>query len=106
MRLRSSGADMAEPEPLEIELPANAGPAETEALVAELREALPGRPLHLNAANVETMSGIYVLALMSALETNADLSPPVVVTGAGAGFVDAFTDLGFFKDMMRMEFAA
>ena len=98
-------SDAAAAPPIEIEVPAAAGPESAEALAAELRAALPGRPLHIDASRVETISGPYVLTLVSALETNVELSPPAVVRGATAAFVDGFTDLGFFQEMMRMEFA-
>ena len=95
---------MSGPEPLEIALPAAPGPDDAGALVAALRTGLLGRPLIIDASQVEAMSGPVTLTLVSALETCADMTPPAQVKGATADFVDAFTDLGFFQEMMRMEF--
>lgn len=70
-----------------------------------LKKADADQPLRLDASEVEAMTTPFVLTVLSAMEARAALTPPVVVKGASDEFVAAFTDLGLFQEMMKMEFA-
>jgi len=87
-----------------IEVPENPSLEDAVALAALLREAPVEKPLSIDASAVSSMCTPYVLTLICATQARAGLSPPAEVNNAPSAFVDAFTDLGLFKDMMKMEF--
>jgi len=89
-----------------IVVPERAGIAEAEALHAHLRALPPGAPIRLEASAVQTLSTAFVLTVVSALNSRAEVTPPATVINPSAAFVDAFTDLGLFQDLMKMEFAS
>ncbi|MEM9812680.1 MAG: STAS domain-containing protein [Pseudomonadota bacterium] len=97
---------MAEAEITVIRLPAKAGLAEAEALLATLREYDPEEPLRMDASGVDQLSTPFVLTLISAINTRTKAEPPATVVNPSPAFVDAFTDLGLFQDLMKMEFAS
>lgn len=87
-------------------LPGKATMDAAETLVSVLRAIPPDMPLMIDASEVETVSTPFVFALISAMNARAGLKPPAVVSNPSAAFVDAFTDLGLFQDLMKMEFAS
>ena len=89
---------------LTITVPASAGLQDASNLVESLRALPEDAPLVFEAADVEIMSTPYVLAIVSALNTREAQTPPAAVVAAAAPFIDAFSDLGFFQEMMKMEF--
>ncbi len=58
----------------------------------------------LDASPVEKMSTAAVLVLTSFVNARADLAPPAAVQNPSGPFVDAFSELGLFSSLMRMEF--
>ncbi|QHQ36882.1 STAS domain-containing protein [Algicella marina] len=88
-----------------IAIPAAADMDAAEDLLARLREIGSEGPLTIDASAVESMSTPVVLTIVSALNTRAELKPPATVLNPSTAFVDAFTDLGLFQDLMKMEFA-
>ena len=78
--------------------------AAAEDLHAELLAARTAPVVVLDAAGVTTMSTTAVLVTLSFLKGRADLSPPAVVRDPAGPFVDAFSQLGLFSSLMRMEF--
>ncbi|MGB0498686.1 MAG: hypothetical protein ACPGID_10130 [Rubricella sp.] len=89
-----------------ILLPARIRLPQAEELLARLRDIPPDRPVTLAAAEVEELGTPAVIALVSALSVREALTPPMIVHGASEAFVEAFTDLGAFSHMMKMEFRA
>lgn len=87
-----------------ILLPAALDYAAAEDLHAELLAARTAPVVVLDAAGVTTMSTTAVLVILSFLKGRADLSPPAVVRDPAGPFVDAFSQLGLFSSLMRMEF--
>ncbi|MEL6126884.1 MAG: hypothetical protein AAFR57_10920 [Pseudomonadota bacterium] len=85
-------------------VPTKARLAAAEAALDILR-ALPAEvaPL-IDASGVEDISTQYVGVLHSALAAREGLSPPMIVQAPTPAFVDAFSDLGLFADLMKMEF--
>jgi len=79
---------------------------ETEELLAWLLAAPAGAPLTLDASEVDNVSTPYVLAIVAAARARADAGSPAVVTSPSPAFVDAFSDLGLFGDLMKMEIRA
>ncbi|MDF2231129.1 STAS domain-containing protein [Albimonas sp. CAU 1670] len=79
---------------------------ETEELLAWLRAAPAGAPLTLDASEVENPSTPYILAIVAAARVRAEAGAPAVVTSPSPAFVDAFSDLGLFGDLMKMEIRA
>ncbi|NNU79184.1 hypothetical protein HMH01_01920 [Halovulum dunhuangense] len=85
---------------LRIDVPESAG---LDAALA-LQSALAGAagPVTLVAGGARSLSTPYVLTICAALrDANG---PAIAVEGAGPGFMDAFSDLGLFGDLMKMEF--
>lgn len=79
---------------------------ETEALLDHLRAAPAEAPLALDARAVSALSTPAVLALAAAARARAEAGVPLAVENPSAAFVDAFSDLGLFQDLMKMEFRA
>jgi anti-anti-sigma regulatory factor len=80
--------------------------AEAGLLLDRLRAAKDAPEVILEAGAVERMSTSAVLVIVSFLNARADRVPPAAVLGASGAFVDAFSDLGLFSDLMKMEFRA
>lgn len=57
-----------------------------------------------DASGVEKISTAAVLVLISFLTARADMTPPAAVQSPSGPFVDAFSELGLFGSLMRMEF--
>jgi anti-anti-sigma regulatory factor len=74
----------------------------------ELQAQLSGLPndaeLTIDATAVEDVSTPYVLTLASVLRSREGQQPPAVVISPSSAFVDAFSDLGLFQHLMKMEF--
>lgn len=67
--------------------------------------ALRDRPeVVIDASRVERLSTAAVLVLISFLNARADRTPPAAVVNPTGAFVDAFSELGLFATLMRMEF--
>jgi anti-anti-sigma regulatory factor len=90
----------AEPIPLPAELNFAAARALHETLLAERNATV----VVLDAAQVERMSTAAVLVLASFLNARSDRVPPAAVLSPSGAFVDAFSELGLFAMLMRMEF--
>jgi hypothetical protein len=56
------------------------------------------------AGGVERMSTAAVLVIVSFLNAREAFSPPAAVERAPGPLVDAFSELGLFGSLMRMEF--
>lgn len=70
----------------------------------QLRSAGPNADICLDAEGVEQMSTPFVLTLAAAMNERDDTNPKLKVKNPTAVFTDAFSDLGLFSDMMKMEF--
>jgi len=79
---------------------------ETEELLAWLLAAPAGAPMTLDASEVDNVSTPYILAIVAAARARAEAGSPAVVTSPSPAFVDAFSDLGLFGDLMKMEIRA
>ena len=64
----------------------------------KLREHRPD--LVITDLNMPKMNGLEFIA---AARARADAGSPAVVTSPSPAFVDAFSDLGLFGDLMKME---
>lgn len=90
--------------PARVVLPQDVGYVAAKALHAELL-ALRGRAqVTFDAAAVQRLSTAAVLVVISFLNARADMSPPAEVVNPSGPFVDAFSELGLFRSLMRMEF--
>ncbi|MHA3915789.1 hypothetical protein [Halovulum sp. GXIMD14793] len=78
---------------------------DAQAFAATLKDGPADQPVHLDASALEVMTTPFALAVLSAMESRTSLTPPAIVSGATDEFVAAFTDLGLFQEMMKMEFA-
>lgn len=86
-----------------ILLPPDCGLPETEDLIDALNAA-DVQSIVLDASQVEKMSAPCALAVVSLLR-HADASDAkVAVISPAPPFVDAFSELGLFQDLMKMEF--
>ncbi|MHA3978172.1 hypothetical protein ACW9UR_10855 [Halovulum sp. GXIMD14794] len=81
-----------------VTLPADVTLDAADALGAALRGG--AGPFVIDASAVERIRTPAVLWLVSAVRSGAG----VAVTGASEPFIEAFGDLGFHADLMRMEF--
>ncbi len=100
---RSGGAP-APDATLELELPATVGPDAAAKLAKALREAGPARRVIIDASAVEAVSTPFVLTMLSAMQSRNG-APGLTLAQPSAAFMDAYTDLGLFGELMKMEFA-
>lgn len=96
--------DVQRSEVTEISLPNTIGLETSLEIADDLRRLGPAEPICLDAAVVEQMSTPFVLTLIAAVNDRDDTSPKLQIKNPSAVFTDAFSDLGFFSDMMKMEF--
>ncbi len=90
----------------EIVLPATLGIEETCEIADKMREAGPEAGLTLDATAVEQMSTPFVLTLLAAIAERGDTGPKLSIKNPSGVFTDAFSDLGLFGDLMKMEFTS
>ena len=88
----------------QIRVPANASMKEAIALTQQLRQIDVGETLVLDASGVENISTPYILAIVSAINARSEITPPAKVANPTNTFVDGFSDLGLYQDLMKMEF--
>ena len=88
----------------EIALPGIVGLDASVEIADQLRDAGPEAEMCLDAAEVEQMSTPFVLTLVAAMNERNEDHPKLKVKNPSGAFTDAFTDLGLFSDMMKMEF--
>ena len=103
---RTQGSDSAKPLAGQvcISLAPQMTYAEAGLLLDRLRAAKEASEVILEAGAVERMSTSAVLVIVSFLNARSGPAPPAAVLGASGAFVDAFSDLGLFSVLMRMEF--
>lgn len=98
------GAAPGEGEEFVIALEAKTRAADAEDLVNLLRDAPSGATLVIDARAVEDISTPALAAIVATLRSRAERTPPAAVLAPTSAFVDAFSDLGLFQDLMKMEF--
>ena len=86
-----------------ILLPPDCGLKETEEFLDALQNADP-KAICVDASEVEKMSAACVLTVISAIKEADAQSGKIAVIKPAPAFVEAFSDLGFFQDLMKMEF--
>ncbi len=91
-------------EPAPFVIPARARLAETEASLDALRAAAGAPELVLDARAVEEITTPFVTALVSVIAARKEAGRSVAVLSPTPAFIDAFSDLGLFQDLMKMEF--
>jgi hypothetical protein len=87
-----------------VVLPPKARLPQIEDIVERLTAAIDADELVIDAREVEDITTPVVTAIISALNSRADKTPPAAVLAPTPAFVDAFSDLGLFQDLMKMEF--
>lgn len=86
-------------------LPAKAGLIEAQALLGELAGTdAATAAMRFEASAVEELSTAYALVLTSLLRARDPAAPKIGLVAPSPAFVDAFSDLGLFQDLMKMEF--
>ncbi len=73
-------------------------------LHAQLLQLRESADVVIDASSVERLSAAAVMVLMSFLNARAEMQPPAAVLNPSGAFVDAFSELGLFGSLMRMEF--
>jgi hypothetical protein len=73
-----------------------------EAFLALARDG--AAPAAIDARAVQDLPAAFVLVLTALIRAKAETGERVTVIAPSAAFVDAFSDLGFFQDLMKMEF--
>jgi len=86
-----------------IELPPECGVTETEVFLDSVND-LNGDAIVIDASQVSKMSAPFALAVVSVLRHATNTTQKVAVIKPPAEFVDAFSELGLFQDLMQMEF--
>lgn len=89
---------------LELSLPRAMGLDAAQAMLTALREAPADTTVALDASAVESMSTPGVLLLAALVRDRAEGATSVAVANPTPAFMDAFSDLGLFGDLMKMEF--
>lgn len=97
-------AAAAEPQAVTIALPPKVDFIEARRLHEALSGACEAPELVLDAGAVEQLSTAAVLVLVSYLNAREAITPPAAVLNPSGAFVDAFSELGLFDKLMRMEF--
>lgn len=78
--------------------------ADAEDLADQLRAAPAEALLVIDASKVEDISTPALAAIVAAVRSRGGMEPPAAVLAPTPAFVDAFSDLGLFQDLMKMEF--
>jgi anti-anti-sigma regulatory factor len=87
-----------------IVLPARTRLAEAESLVEWILACPDDVPIVFDCSQVEEIGTAGVLAIGSAVRLRSGSPVNVVVKQPPEQFIDAFSDLGLFQDLMKMEF--
>lgn len=90
--------------PMTVALPSRLRTPEAEELAETLREAASASELVFDAREVDDIGAAAVACIVSTLRAREDFSPPAAILSPSPAFVDAFSDLGLFQDLMKMEF--
>jgi anti-anti-sigma regulatory factor len=90
--------------PATVVLPQDVGYVAAKALHTELLAIRDRSQVVFDAAAVQRLSTAAVLVVISFLNARAEASPPAAVVNPSGAFVDAFSELGLFRSLMRMEF--
>ncbi|SET43408.1 STAS domain-containing protein [Oceanicella actignis] len=90
------------PEPLR--LPPKSRLPEAEELLAQLRPRAADPELAIDASAVEEIAASSVVVLVAAIREREKAGLTTAVAQPSPAFVDAFSDLGFFQDLMKLEF--
>lgn len=85
------------------QLPARATVEAAQAILMEVASDT-GQRLTIDASTVEEIDGCVVLTLAAVADAAAEADRKVAVKEPSSAFVDAFSDLGLFQDLMKMEF--
>lgn len=64
----------------------------------------PGKMLTVNAEDVESIDGPAVIVFANIAKTLSEREQPVAVIAPSTAFVEGFTDLGLYDELMKMEF--
>ncbi len=80
------------------------GPTVVPELLETLRQFPEDTPLSIDASAVETMNTSAVVVFLAALNSRSAQKPPITVLKPSDAFVDAFSELGLFQNLMKMEF--
>lgn len=86
-----------------ISLPPDCGLTETEVFLDAAND-IDSKDIVIDASLVEKMSAPYTLAVVSVLRHAEASDAKVAVISPAPPFVDAFSELGLFQDLMKMEF--
>ncbi|MEM9229127.1 MAG: hypothetical protein AAGB10_05905 [Pseudomonadota bacterium] len=89
-----------------LELPENASLEAARTVLDKLRATSDADLITLDAAAVSAMSTPFVITLVSATRSRGEDAQPIRVVNAPAAFLDSFSDLGMFSELMKMEFPA
>lgn len=87
-----------------IELAPEIGFVTARELHAELLAVRERAEVVFDASKVQTLSTAALLVLISFLNARSERTPPAAVLSPSGPFVDAFSELGLFGSLMRMEF--
>ncbi len=87
-----------------IELPVVCDLAESEALLDRISDVGQDVTIVLDASGVEQMSTPCVFAIVSAMAHREQTQPAAAVINPTPPFMEAFQDLGLYREMMKMEF--
>lgn len=90
-------------DPIEILLPADCGLKEVEEFLDTVTDN-GGASIDIDASEVERMSASCALAVVSMVRHAEANSGKVAVIKPAPPFMDAFTELGLFQEVMKMEF--
>lgn len=77
---------------------------EAEKLIEHASSLPPNSELMLNAEVIEDMSTTFSVALVSTVKSLVEAGGKVAILKPSPAFMDAFSDLGLFQEMMKMEF--
>lgn len=87
-----------------IVIPPKARLPEAEALVETIKAFPDDEPIIFDCSEVDEISTPYIIGIIASLQLREASKPPAIAIKPTTAFVDAFSDLGLFQDLMKMEF--
>lgn len=77
---------------------------DAEAFLDAVKKLPEGTELLLDAEKISEMTTTFLIAVVGATKTLTEAGGKVAIQRPSPAFLDAFSDLGLFQEMMKMEF--
>ena len=96
--------DETEPTPEAFKLGETPDIGDAEKWLELARKSSKDQELVIDASDVTEMNSALLFAVASSARSFSEAGGKIAILTPSAAFVDAFSDLGLFQDLMKMEF--